>query len=141
MNREGLGLFLCFVFQKLIQGNNESMKREYTKWSALWNCVKDKNNFLMKRNISFFKQKYIFLFLETYIFKISKNLIALTFFLPREILKRIDMPQPKLWPYPIVLANFQRYGLTDLLKWCRYRKVYASIFEILMIKKLRYLWK
>ena len=53
------------------------------------NCVKDKNNFFIKWNISF-------LFLEMYFFKIPKNLIALTFFfLLRQILKNIDIPQQK----------------------------------------------
>ena len=35
------------------------------------NRVKDKNNFFIKQNIAFF-----YLFLETYFFKILKNLIA-----------------------------------------------------------------
>ena len=40
------------------------------------NCVKGKNNFLLsKTSLFFFKQKYI-LCLETYFFKIAKNLIA-----------------------------------------------------------------
>ena len=57
----------------------------------LENCMKDKINFFIKQNISFlFKQKYI-LVLETYFFKIPKNLIALAFFLLRQILKTIDM--------------------------------------------------
>ena len=57
----------------------------------LENCMKDKINFFIKQNISFlFKQKYI-LVLETYFFKIRKNLIALAFFLLRQILKTIDM--------------------------------------------------
>ena len=52
------------------------------------NRVKDKNDFFIKLIVSFlfFKQKYI-LFLETYFFNIPKNLIALTFFLLRQILK------------------------------------------------------
>ena len=57
----------------------------------LENCMKDKINFFIKQNISFlFKQKCI-LVLETYFFKIPKNLIALAFFLLRQILKTIDM--------------------------------------------------
>ena len=44
------------------------------------NRVKDKNKFFIQRNIVFaFKQKYI-LFLETYFFKTSKNLVASAFF-------------------------------------------------------------
>ena len=43
------------------------------------NCVKEKNNFLLSRTLLFFfKQKYI-LFLETYFFKVPKNLIAAAF--------------------------------------------------------------
>ena len=64
----------------------------------------------MKQNISFFKQKYIALFLEIYIFKISKNLIALTFFFAEGDTKKDRYASAK------ALANFKRYGLTDLLK-------------------------
>ena len=42
---------------------------------------------LSKQLLFFFKQKYI-LFLVTYFFKISKNLIACAFFLLRQILKK-----------------------------------------------------
>ena len=58
------------------------------------NCVKDKNNFFIKRNIFFLEQKYI-LFLETHFFKIPKNLITSAFLLPGQILKNIDMPRQK----------------------------------------------
>ena len=44
------------------------------------NCVKDKNNFFIKRKLLFFlEQKYIS-FLETYFFKIPMNLITSAFF-------------------------------------------------------------
>ena len=66
------------------------------------NRVKDKTSFFIKQNIAFFfKQKYI-LFLETYFYKIPKNLIApaiflflFCFFLLRQIVKNIDMPRQK----------------------------------------------
>ena len=57
------------------------------------NHVKEKNNFFIKRNIAFlFSIKYI-LFLETYFLKIPKNLLASADFLPRQILKNVDMPR------------------------------------------------
>ena len=43
------------------------------------NCVKDKNNFFIKWNIAFLSWTKI-LFLETYFFKIPKNLITSAFF-------------------------------------------------------------
>ena len=58
------------------------------------NCVKNENNFFIKRNIFFLEQKYI-LFLETHFFKIPKNLITSAFLLPDQILKNIDMPRQK----------------------------------------------
>ena len=53
---------------------------------------KTKINFLLRERFLFLKQKSVFLFMETYLFKIPKNLIALVFcfFLPRQILKNID---------------------------------------------------
>ena len=56
------------------------------------NCLNGKKiTFLFSETLLFFfKQKYI-LFLETYLFKITKNLIASAFFLPRQILK--NMPR------------------------------------------------
>ena len=59
------------------------------------NCVKGKNNLFIKRNIAFFRTIF-FLFSETYFFKIPKKLITSAFFfLPRQILKIIDMPRQK----------------------------------------------
>ena len=66
------------------------------------NRVKDKNNFFIKRNIAFlFSKKKNYSWRHTF-FKISKNLIASAFFtfiylffLPRKILKNIDMPWQK----------------------------------------------
>ena len=55
-------------------------------------CVKDKNNFFIKRSIAFLSFFIALLFLETYLFKILKNLITSAFFLRRQILKNIDMP-------------------------------------------------
>ena len=73
------------------------------------NHVKDKNDFFIKRNISFLflKQKYI-LFLQTYFFKIPKNLTPSEFFLPRQILKNIYMPRQKPRPLPTAKTNFER---------------------------------
>ena len=64
--------------------------------SSLKIVWKAKIAFLISETLPFFlKQKYI-LFLETYLFKILKNLIASSFFfLPRQTLKTIDMPQQK----------------------------------------------
>ena len=63
------------------------------------NRVKVKNNFFIKRNIAFlFQTKYI-LFLERYLLKIPKNLIAsvfLFFVLVRLILKNTDLPRQKV---------------------------------------------
>ena len=98
------------------------MKRESTKWSALWNCVKDKNNFLMKRNISFFKQKYIALFLETYIFKISKNLIALTFFFAEGDTKKDRYASAKALALPVCRGKFQTLRLNRSLKMMQLQK-------------------
>ena len=62
------------------------------------NRVKDKTSFFIKQNIAFFfKQKYI-LFLETYFYKIPKNLIAPAIFLFLFcffLLRQIDMPRQK----------------------------------------------
>ena len=92
----------------------KSMKREYRH---LWintvndlhyeikfeNHMKDKINFYISRTfIFFFKQKYI-LFLGDIFFQIPKNLIASAFYLPRLILKNIDMPRHLL----IAKMNFK----------------------------------
>ena len=54
--------------------------------------------FFIEESMAFLKQKYI-LFLETYFFKIRKNLIILAFIylfiLPRQILKNMDTPWQK----------------------------------------------
>ena len=95
----------------------KSIKREYRH---LWmntvndlryeikfeNCLKDKINFFIKRNI-FFKQNYISFF-EMYFFKIPKNLIASELYFPRQVLKNIDMPLQKPRHFPTADANFER---------------------------------
>ena len=58
----------------------------------------------------FFKQKYIFYSWRQIFFKIPKNLIASAFFLPRQILKHIDMPRQKPWDLPAAKANFECWG-------------------------------
>ena len=69
---------------------------------------KTKINFLLSRTFLFFlKEKYT-LFLATYLLKILiKHLIALVFFLPRQILKNIDIPRQKPWYLLIAEANFE----------------------------------
>ena len=52
------------------------------------NCLKEKINFCIKQNIAFPSRRHIF-------FKISNNLITSASFLPRQILKNIDMPWQK----------------------------------------------
>ena len=47
------------------------------------NCVKDKNNFLIKRNIALLSWKKLFYSRRYIYFKIPKNLIISAFFLPR----------------------------------------------------------
>ena len=80
------------------------------------NRMKNKNHFFIKWNISFFKkkkQKYI-LFLKLF-FKISKNLIASAFFLPRQILKIIDIPWQKPWHLPTAEASLMLSGWSRIL--------------------------
>ena len=55
--------------------------------------------------------KYI-LFLETYFCKIPKNLIVSAFFLPRQILKNVDMPRQK----PTQISNAALVKLIESLK-------------------------
>ena len=60
-------------------------------WNQVWKlCERQKSETLL----FFLEQKYI-LFSETYFLKIPKNLITWAFFLPRQILKNIDMPWQK----------------------------------------------
>ena len=69
--------------------------------SSLKIVRKTKITFLLSETfILSLKQKYI-LFLATYFFKIPKHLIASAFFLPRQVLKNIDMSRQK----PRYLAN------------------------------------
>ena len=70
MNREGLTLFLCFVFKKVIREQKRYKKRTQTSADTtihdlrdknkFENCVKDENiYFLNEALLFFFKQKYI----------------------------------------------------------------------------------
>ena len=79
--------------------------------SSLKIVWKTKITFLLSGTFLFFlKQKYI-LFLATYFFKILiKHLIASAFFLPKQILKNIDLPRQKTQHLPIAEANFERWG-------------------------------
>ena len=63
--------------------------------SKFENCVKDKNNFFIKQNIAFLSWTKIHFILGDIFFKISKNFFTSAFFLPRQILKNIDMPRQK----------------------------------------------
>ena len=64
--------------------------------------MKDKNNFLLSGTSMF-----IYFILGDIFFKIPKNLIASAFFLPRQILKNIDMPQQKPQYLPTAKGNFE----------------------------------
>ena len=76
--------------------------------SSLKIVRKTKIRIFLREKFSFFLKKYIFLFLETYFFQIPKNLIASAFFLPRQILENVDMPQQKPPHLPTATANFER---------------------------------
>ena len=83
---------------------------------------KTKITFLLSRTFLFFlKQKYI-LFLATCFCRILKHLIALAFFLPRPILKNIDMLQQKPQHLPIAKANFKR--------WIYFFMYFSNMFNI-----------
>ena len=54
MYREGLTLFLCSVsYEKRIQTSVENTVNDLHYEIKFENCVKDKSNFLIKRNIAF----------------------------------------------------------------------------------------
>ena len=75
------------------------------------NRVRDKNKFFIKRKIFLFKTKiYFFYSLRSIFVKISKNLIASAFFLPRQILQNIDMPRQKPRHLGTAEANFERWA-------------------------------
>ena len=57
------------------------------------NSVKNKNTFFIKQDISFLKKTKI---------------IAWAFFLPRQIVKNIDMPRQNPRHLPAAEANFER---------------------------------
>ena len=50
---------------------------------------------VLSETLFFFLEQNNILFSQTYFFKIPKNLITSAYFLPRQILKNIDMPQQK----------------------------------------------
>ena len=64
MNREGLTLFLCFVFKKLIREQKRYKKRTQTSVdntihdlrdkNKFENCVKDENTFFLNEALLFF---------------------------------------------------------------------------------------
>ena len=57
------------------------------------NRVKNKNNFFMKQNIFFKNHFFFFLILGKVFFMSPKNSIDSAFFLPKQILKNINMPR------------------------------------------------
>ena len=71
MNREGLTLFLCFVFKKLIREQKRYKKRtqisvdntvhDLRDKRKFENCVKDKNTFFLNETLLFFLNKNIFI--------------------------------------------------------------------------------
>ena len=82
------------------------MKREYRHlWiiqsmiyvikSSLKIVRKTKVTLLLSETLLFFFKQKDILFLKTYFFKITKNLITSAFLLPRQMLKNIDMPLQK----------------------------------------------
>ena len=71
--------------QKNVWKENTSICAQYSKWSALWNQVwklfeRQKIIFLFSETLFFFFKQKCILFLETYFFKIPKNLITSAFF-------------------------------------------------------------
>ena len=87
--------------------------------------MKDKNNFLLSGTFSFLKQKYI-LFLVRYFFRILiKHLIALAFFLQRQMLKNRDMSCQKPWHLPNAEVNFKRCCLHG--KLCGLKFLFSQI--------------
>ena len=71
----------------------EQPKHEKRIQTSVDNAVN--NSHQSKTFLFFFKQKFMFLFLEKHVFKNPKNSIALAFFLLRQILKEIEMPWQK----------------------------------------------
>ena len=74
------------------------------------NTVNDlRHDFFIKQNTSFlFLSKNIY-FWKSIFFKITKNSIVSAFFLPRQMLRNIDMPQRKPRRLPTAEANFERW--------------------------------
>ena len=75
-------------YEKRIQTFVDNIVNDFRYEIKFENSVRDKNKFCIKRKIFFFKQKYIFLCLETYFFKISKNLTASAFFFAKADTKK-----------------------------------------------------
>ena len=69
------------------------------------NHVKNKNNFFIKQNISFYLNHFFFYSSKSFFFMSPKNSIASAFFLPRQIQKNIDMPRQKLLHLLTAKAN------------------------------------
>ena len=81
-------------YEKRIQTSVDNTVNDLRYEIKFENCVKDKNNFFVKKHFFSFLNKNIFIFGDMF-FKIPKNLITSAFFLPRQILKNIDMPRQK----------------------------------------------
>ena len=65
------------------------------------NHVKNKNIFLLSKTFLFFLNQSLFI--------LGKVLTASAFFLPRQILKNIDMPRQKPWHLLTAEVNSERY--------------------------------
>ena len=126
MNREGLVFLFFFLFllvnscyvpfekyEKRIQTCVNNTVNDLCHGIKFENRVKNRNNFFIKQNIYFLflnnilkyiKYKiYFFILGKVFFFKISKNSVASASFLPRQILKNIDMPTAE--------ANFECWSM------------------------------
>ena len=103
------------------------------------NRVKDKNNFFIKWKtfIFLFKQKYIFHSWRSIFLRFLWILLPRHFFLPRQILKNIDMPQQKAWHLLTAKANFERCSwLSSISKWSPL-KVFSPVILLLLTLRMR----
>ena len=80
---------------KCIQASADNTVNDLRYEIKFENCVKDKNDFFIKRTIAFLFQTKIYFILGDVFFKIPNNLIVLAFFSLRQIRKNIDMPWQK----------------------------------------------
>ena len=88
------------MYEKRIQKSVDNTVNDLCYEIKVENRVKDKITPFIKQNIAFLFETKIYVILEGIcfedFFKIFRTLIASDFFLPRQILKNIDMPRQKL---------------------------------------------